>query len=49
VREVARRGEDDAFAWAEAKIAELFASEEAAEGMAAFRAKRPPRWVAEDA
>jgi methylglutaconyl-CoA hydratase len=49
VREVARRAEDDAFAWAEAKIAELFASEEAAEGMAAFRAKRPPRWAAEDA
>jgi methylglutaconyl-CoA hydratase len=46
VRTVARLPEDEAFAYAEAKIAELFASEEAAEGMAAFVAKRPPRWVA---
>lgn len=46
VRTVARLPEDDAFAYAEARIAELFASEEAAEGMAAFVAKRPPRWIA---
>lgn len=45
VREVARLSEDDAFAYAERKIAELFASEEAAEGIAAFIQKRPPRWV----
>ena len=46
VRRVARLPEDEAFAWAEKKIAELFASEEAAEGMAAFAQKRPPRWAA---
>ena len=45
VRTVARLPEDEAFAYAEARIAELFASEEAAEGMAAFVGKRPPRWV----
>lgn len=47
VRTVARLPEDEAFAWAEARIAEIFASEEAAEGMAAFAQKRPPRWAAE--
>ena len=45
VRKVARLSEDDAFEYAEQKIAALFASEEAAEGMAAFAQKRPPRWV----
>ncbi len=45
VRTVARLPEDEAFAYAEARIAELFASEEAAEGMAAFVQKRPARWV----
>lgn len=44
VRTVARLPEDDAFAFAERKIAAIFASEEAAEGMAAFAEKRPPRW-----
>jgi enoyl-CoA hydratase/carnithine racemase len=39
---------DDAFAYAEAKIAELFASAEAAEGMAAFAQRRKPRWVDAD-
>jgi methylglutaconyl-CoA hydratase len=48
VRTVARLPEDEAFRYAEAKIAALFASEEAAEGMAAFAGKRPPRWVTED-
>ena len=48
VRTVARLGEDEAFAYAEEKIAKLFASEEAAEGMAAFAEKRPPGWVTED-
>jgi len=47
VRTVARLPEDEAFAWAEKKIAALFASDEAAEGMAAFREKRKPRWVPE--
>lgn len=45
VRTVARLPEDDAFAYASEKIAELFASEEAAEGMKAFAEKRPPAWV----
>jgi enoyl-CoA hydratase len=27
------------------RSAELFASEEAQEGIAAFRARRPPRWA----
>jgi enoyl-CoA hydratase/carnithine racemase len=33
------------FAWAQAKSAAMFASEECAEGMAAFREKRDPAWV----
>lgn len=45
VRTVARLPMDDGFAYAEAKIAELFASEEAAEGMAAFAGKRKPAWI----
>jgi methylglutaconyl-CoA hydratase len=48
VRTVARLPEDEAFRYAEKKIAALFASEEAAEGMAAFIGKRPPRWAADD-
>jgi methylglutaconyl-CoA hydratase len=48
VRTVASASEDEAFRYAEAKIAALFASAEAAEGMAAFVGKRPPRWVAGD-
>ncbi len=47
IREVSSRSMEDAFAYAEAKIVKLFASEEAAEGMAAFISKRPPSWVAE--
>ncbi len=47
VRTIPRLGVDEAFAWAEAKIAELFASAEAAEGLAAFAAKRRPRWAPE--
>ena len=39
---------DDAFAYAEAKIAELFASAEAAEGMAAFAQRRKPAWAEPD-
>ncbi len=45
VRRVSRMTEAEAFAYTEKKIAELFGSEEAAEGMAAFAQKRPPRWV----
>ncbi len=36
---------DDALAWAERLSAELFAGEEAAEGMDAFLNKRTPSWV----
>jgi methylglutaconyl-CoA hydratase len=45
IRTVERLPQDEAFAYAERKIAELFASEEAAEGMRAFAEKRPPRWA----
>jgi len=36
---------DDAFAWTEKLSADLFRSEEAAEGIKAFREKSKPRWV----
>lgn len=45
VRTVARLDEDQAFAYAEERIAALFASAEAAEGMTAFVEKRPPSWT----
>jgi methylglutaconyl-CoA hydratase len=45
VRKVATLGEDEGFAFTEELIAKIFASDEAAEGMAAFREKRPPKWV----
>ncbi|HVH20460.1 MAG TPA: enoyl-CoA hydratase-related protein [Myxococcota bacterium] len=45
IRTVERLAEDEAFAFAEKKIAELFASDEAREGMRAFAEKRPPSWV----
>lgn len=45
VRKVARLPEAEAFAYAEERIGKLFASQEAAEGMAAFAKKRPPSWV----
>ena len=45
VRAIPRLSMDDGFAYAEAKIAELFASAEAAEGMSAFAGKRKPKWV----
>jgi methylglutaconyl-CoA hydratase len=45
VRAIATLPEDEAFAHAERKIAALFASDEASEGIAAFVEKRPPRWV----
>ncbi len=46
IRTVARVSMDEGFAYAEAKIAELFASPEAADGMMAFATKRKPSWVA---
>jgi enoyl-CoA hydratase/carnithine racemase len=36
---------DEGFAYAEQKIAALFASAEAAEGMTAFVQKRKPAWA----
>ena len=45
IRTVSRVPMDEGFAYAEAKIAELFASSEAAEGMASFVGKRPPKWA----
>jgi len=45
VRTVSRIPVDEGFAYAEAKIAELFASAEAAEGMAAFAQRRKPAWA----
>jgi methylglutaconyl-CoA hydratase len=45
IRTVARVSMDEGFAYAEAKIAELFASAEAAEGMMAFATKRKPTWA----
>ncbi len=40
---------DDGFAYAQDKIAALFSSPEAAEGMSAFAGKRKPEWVEEKA
>ena len=48
VREIQRLEPDDAYAVAAEKIAKLFASAEAAEGLAAFVQKRPPSWVEAD-
>ena len=45
LRRIPRLSVDDGFRYAEEKIAELFASEEAAEGMAAFAGRRPPSWA----
>jgi methylglutaconyl-CoA hydratase len=45
IRTVSRLPMDQAFAYAEAKIADLFASAEAAEGMGAFLGKRKPTWA----
>jgi methylglutaconyl-CoA hydratase len=46
IRTVSRVSMDEGFTYAEAKIAELFASPEAAEGMMAFATKRKPSWAA---
>ena len=45
IRTVARLPMDEAFAYAERTINALFRSDEAAEGMAAFVAKRKPEWA----
>jgi methylglutaconyl-CoA hydratase len=45
IRTVSRVPMDEGFAYAEKKIAELFASAEAAEGMMAFVQKRKPEWA----
>lgn len=45
VRHVAGASMDEGFRYAQAKIAEIFASDEAEEGMAAFKEKRDPSWV----
>jgi methylglutaconyl-CoA hydratase len=45
VRDVPTLPMDEAFERTAAKVAELFASEEAAEGMRAFLERRRPRWV----
>lgn len=43
---VTERGVEDGLAWAAAESAARFASQEAAEGLASFRERRPPRWAA---
>ena len=48
VREIPRLAPDDAYAVAVEKIAKLFASAEADEGLAAFAQKRPPSWLEAD-
>jgi len=45
VNDVPGMDRTEAFAWAAGLSASLFASAEAAEGMAAFREKRPPSWA----
>jgi methylglutaconyl-CoA hydratase len=45
IRTVSRVSMDEGFSYAEAKIAELFASPEAADGMMAFATKQKPSWV----
>lgn len=45
VRTVPAMTTDEAYAWTQSKIAELFASDEAREGMTAFAEKRPPAWA----
>jgi methylglutaconyl-CoA hydratase len=47
VHEVPRMAQKDAFQWTTALSNELFAGDEAAEGMAAFLGRRPARWTEE--
>jgi methylglutaconyl-CoA hydratase len=48
VYEVPRRTTEEAFEWTTALSNELFASDEAREGMAAFLGKRAPSWAREE-
>jgi enoyl-CoA hydratase/carnithine racemase len=48
VHEVPAMPQKDAFRWTASLSAELFAGEEAAEGMAAFLKRRRPSWAAEE-
>jgi methylglutaconyl-CoA hydratase len=48
VRRIPRLSMEDGFTYAADKITTLFASAEAAEGMAAFVEKRKPKWARED-
>ena len=48
VRAVSRLSIEDGFAYAADKIATLFGSDEASEGMAAFNEKRPAAWVSKE-
>lgn len=45
LQRVPQLGRDEAFAWLAELSAQRFASAEGREGMAAFAAKRPPRWA----
>ncbi len=45
VREVPGQDPDEAFAWTAELSAELFASDEAAAGIAAWREKRDAPWI----
>ena len=45
VRRIPEMHPNDSFPWAATRSAELFASEEAAEGMAAYLERRPPTWA----
>ena len=48
VYEVPAMAQKDAFAWTSGLSAELFAGDEAKEGMAAFLKRRPPAWAKSD-
>ena len=45
LQQVQRMDEGAAFAWTAKLSGELFASDEASEGMSAFAAKRPATWT----
>jgi methylglutaconyl-CoA hydratase len=47
VHEVPRMSQEEAFRWTAKLSSELFAGEEAAEGMAAFLKRRTPAWARE--
>jgi methylglutaconyl-CoA hydratase len=47
IRKVGGMPSPELFAWTERKSADMFAAAEAQEGMAAFREKRAPNWIAE--